>query len=638
MTDERESLQTRTITFRADERLNDGRIPVVVSSDAVVTVSDGPEVLVHEPDAVDLTRAPLPIIATHRSGQMNVGVVEDLRLAGGELRGFARFGERQEAVEIRKDVENKILRSVSAGYARIKGRIRDDGVLITTRWMPTHAAIVAEPADVRAGFYRSADGAIPQFEVIDERSAAAPEAHECRERPTHPAETAKPEKEVIMTEKNAEAGVTAEQHREPEHQTRSTPSVEVIREPGPSAVDLERGRRRAIENLCKANRIDNSIRDMWIGQGATMEQVSDDLLNILEERGRTNPQPASKIGLSGNDVQNFSMARAILACRDQNWTNAGFELECSRAVAQKLNLVPNPNKFYVPFEVMERPVAGRRALNAGAAGEGGNLVATDNIGFIEMLRNRSVAFRMGARRLSGLQGNVTIPRQSAAATNYWLATEATEITPSQQTFQQVSLTPHTAGAYTEISRQLLLQSSPSAEGIVTDDLAQVVARAADFAALAGAGTGGSPTGLLETSGIGSVTGTSLAYAGILEFQTDVATANVEPQAGGYVTTPAVAALLMQRARFSNTDTPLWAGNIWDGQVSGFRAMSSNQIPAATMIFGDWQELVIGEWGVLEVEVNPYANFQAGVVGVRAMYSMDVGVRRPFAFSAASTIT
>jgi hypothetical protein len=67
-------------------------------------------------------------------------------------------------------------------------------------------------------------------------------------------------------------------------------------------------------------------------------------------------------------------------------------------------------------------------------------------------------------------------------------------------------------------------------------------------------------------------------------------------------------------------------------------MSSNQLTAASMMFGDWQELVIGEWGVLEVEVNPYANFQAGIIGVRAMYSMDVGVRRPFAFSRATSIT
>jgi len=71
---------------------------------------------------------------------------------------------------------------------------------------------------------------------------------------------------------------------------------------------------------------------------------------------------------------------------------------------------------------------------------------------------------------------------------------------------------------------------------------------------------------------------------------------------------------------------------------GLPAMSSNQMPTADMLFGDWNEVVVGEWGVLEVEVNPYANFQAGIIGVRAIYSMDVGVRRPFAFSLATSIT
>jgi HK97 family phage major capsid protein len=282
---------------------------------------------------------------------------------------------------------------------------------------------------------------------------------------------------------------------------------------------------------------------------------------------------------------------------------------------------------------------GRRDLTAATAGAGGFLVSTENIGFIEMLRNRSVAFRMGARRLSGLQGSVTVPRQSAAATAVWLANEASTATESQQTFVQMALAPKNVGAYTEISRQLLLQSSPGAEGIVTDDLAQVVAVAVDLGVLEGSGASGQPTGISATSGIGSVTGTSLAAAGIIEFMSDVAGSNVSPSRPGYATTPAVAALLMVRPELPTTGTTrLWTGNLWDGALFGIPAMSSNQLTAASMIFGDWQEVVVGEWGVLEVEVNPYANFQAGIIGVRAIYSMDVGVRRPFAFSRATSIT
>ncbi len=419
-----------------------------------------------------------------------------------------------------------------------------------------------------------------------------------------------------------------------------------------SALDLEKARRRGIETLCTINKLDKRYADMWVGQGLSLDKVADEILLVMEERGKRNPSPASALGLNPGEQKRYSFAKAILAVANQDWSDAGFELECSREVAKKVGRSMDPKNFLVPFEAMQRNVdmtqfdmarligalTGKRDLTVATAGAGGFLVGTSNEGFIEILRNRSVAFRMGVRRLSGLRENITVPRQSAAATAFWLANESTAVTESQQTFVQMALTPKNVGAYTEISRQLLLQSSPGAEGIVTDDLAQVVAIAADLAVLNGSGAGGQPTGIIGTAGIGGVTGTSIDYAKVLEFQTDVATANVMPARGGYVTTPLVAALLMGRQRFTSTDTPLWVGNIWDGSVSGFPAMSSNQMPSANMLFGDWQETVVGEWGVLEVSVNPFANFPAGIIGVRAIYSMDVGVRRPFAYSLATAIT
>jgi hypothetical protein len=113
---QRTNTQLRHFEFEVTEgRAAEDGIPVVISSDAVVEVSDGPEVLIHTRDAIDLQRAPLPIIATHRSGQVNVGVVDGLSVEGGRLRGTARFGSRPEAAGYREDVMNKIIRSVSVG-------------------------------------------------------------------------------------------------------------------------------------------------------------------------------------------------------------------------------------------------------------------------------------------------------------------------------------------------------------------------------------------------------------------------------------------------------------------------------------------------------------------------------------------
>ena len=581
----------------------------------------GNEVLVHTKKAIRLGRAAngaMPLLFNH---DMNdpIGMITGASIESGRLMVDAELFSTDRAADVQRMIDGG-LRNVSIAYRVnvIEEEVKTNTYRVTD-WEPYEVSIVTVPADPSVGIGR---GVETEYDVRMIRSSPPAEQAATREK--------------SMDEKDEKAAVA-----EPAKAAEPVKTTVLDEQRKANAAELEKNRKRAIENLCKANNLDGKYRDMWIGQGSSLEQVSDEILQVLEERGKSNPQSPAKIGMSKAEVKQFSLARAIKACADKDWKEAQFELDCVKEVARKMNKAPDPQKFLVPFEVLQRPVdvsRSKRDLTVGTVGDGGYLVSTDNVGFIEILRNRSVAFNLGVRRLSGLNGNVTVPRQTGAATPIWLANEASTATESKQAFTQMALTPKTVAAYTEISRLLLLQGSPSVEGIVTDDLAAVVAIAADLSVLNGSGVSGQPTGIIQTAGIGSVSGTTLAYAGVLEFQTDVAANNVIPVAGGYVTTPVVAGKMMARSRFSNTDTPLWVGNIWDGQMAGFRGMSSNQMPADTMLFGDWQEVVVGEWGVLEVEVNPYANFQAGIIGVRAMYSLDVGVRRPFAFSYASSIT
>lgn len=563
------------------------------------------------------------LLDTHsqtRDGRRHGGDVAAFRRSLDELYGDFAVAENGTSVRVTKRAED-----APATY-----RVID--------WEPLENSLVTVPADNSVGVGRSFEPAT----ATNTAPLSNPPATGITEEPTQ------------MADKQAAAGANADTQ---DTQNRAHQQTQQGQQgagqsgggtgnggqgqaTGDRAVEMERNRRRGIENLCKANKIDDNIKEHWVGTGLSVEAITEDLLQILEARGKNNPQSEAKLGLTANETQRYSMFNAIRAVADKNWSNAGFELDCSRTIAQKLGRMPDPNKFYVPFEVQGRQVKApqTRDLTVGTTTAGGFLVETTNMSFIELLRNRSVAYRMGARRLSGLVGNVTVPRQSAAATAVWLANEASTATESQQTFGQMALTPKTVGAYTEISRQLLLQSSPDAESIVTVDLATVCALAVDLGVIAGSGAAGQPTGIVNTAGIGSVTGTAMDYADVLQFQADVAAANVMPVNGGYVTTPAVALLMMTRQRFNSTDTPLWVGNIWDGQMSGFPAMSSNQMTAATMLFGDWAQVIVGEWGVLEVEVNPYANFQAGIIGVRAMVSMDVGLRYAAAFSYSTSIT
>mgnify|MGYP000889993010 CR=1 FL=1 len=494
-------------------------------------------------------------------------------------------------------------------------------------WEPYENSLVTIPADNSVGVGRTAERAVPTTHVQQAESAA---------------------RSSTMTEEEKRAAEKAAQEKAAAEAAQRS----AITSGGDdTAVAHEAQRQKAISNLCRANKIDPRTEEHWIRSGKPLDQVSEELVKVMEERGKdVNTDSPAFLGMERGEVERYSISRAIHAIANKNWGKAGLELKAHEAIAKRLGRAVEENSILVPLEVQDRLSAqvlarqaqarGQRDFNTSTGG-GAYLIETQNVGFMELLRNRSVFLNMGAMRIPSLTGSVTIPRQSAAGTAYWLANETSQLTESNPTLVQMTLTPKTVGAYTEISRQLLLQSAPGADIIVMNDIARVVALGIDAAGFTGTGSNGQPQGLTGgrgISGVGSVTGTSLGVAGVIEFQADVAGANALSPSCGYVTTPTVAGLLMQRARFSNTDTPLWEGNMLDGKVFGFRAMSSNQVPSATVLFGDFGTVVIAEWGVLQIDVNPQADFKAGIIGVRGLASVDIGFRLPAGFSLASSVT
>src|SRR5699024_8529907 len=119
-----------------------------------VNRGDYDEVLSHDPDAIDLTRQPLPLIEQHDHAKLNVGTVENLRIVGRKLRGVVRFGSSARARELWDDVKEGIVRSVSVGY-RITEHVINGETLRATRWAPHEVSLVAVPADPDAGLNRS---------------------------------------------------------------------------------------------------------------------------------------------------------------------------------------------------------------------------------------------------------------------------------------------------------------------------------------------------------------------------------------------------------------------------------------------------------------------------------------------------
>jgi len=341
------------------------------------------------------------------------------------------------------------------------------------------------------------------------------------------------------------------------------------------------------------------------------------------------------VGMSDADLRRYSLLGAIRTVwegGDLRSAHGGVELEAHRALCDRLGPC-HPNTFRVPQEVLERD------LTVASAAGGGYLKAGVSTSFVEALRASCALMRMGALHLPGLVGDLVLARESTAGTAYWLPTEGSGATETQQTFGAVTLRPKNIVGLTVLSQQLVRQVSPAVEAELMRSLGRTVGCAFDRGGISGSGASGEPTGILNTAGLGSAVGTSLGHAGLVELQSDLADGEVEANEAttGYLTTPTVAKLLKGRYIGAGA-VPLWSGNLWRGEIEGLAASATKQMPASTMLFGDFSQAVIGDWGGLSIEVNPYHQFPSGKISIRAWYTADVAVRHPAAFSFASSIT
>lgn len=355
--------------------------------------------------------------------------------------------------------------------------------------------------------------------------------------------------------------------------------------------------------------------------------------------GSRQPAASAQIGMNAREVQQYSLVRAIWAQVQNDWRGAELEREASVAVAKQLRR--EPQGFFVPADWAQRD------LVVGTNTAGGHTVQTELLAqsFITLLRNSMVVRAAGATILSDLTGNIAIPRQTGGATAYWVAENGAP-TESQQAFDQVTMTPKTVGAFTDMSRRLLMQSSIDVENFTRTDLATVLALAIDLASLHGSGSSNQPTGVAATSGIGSVAGgtngLAPAWSHLVSLETEVSIDNADVNRLAYVTNAKVRGKLKQVEKASNTGLFLWA----DGAqpINGYPAYISNQVSStltkgsssgvcSAIFFGNWADLIIGLWGGLDILVDPYTGSTAGTVRVVALQDVDIAVRHPESFAA-----
>jgi len=597
-------------------------VEVAFSSETEEVIrSFGREILDHSPTSVRLGRlSDGGAVLVDHDTRDHVGVVESV-LVDTDRRGRAklRFGQGVRATEIFQDVIDKIRQFVSVGYFLHEAE-RDESYTDTETyrivdWEPYEISFVAVPADANAGVGRS----------NDEITTLNIKEHIKQENRTM--------SDSIEKETPAE---------------KETPKVNVtqVRSEG---VEQERNRVNEINAIGDKYGMTDLARN-FVDNGKSVEEFR---TAALERFGGQKPVEAEApdIGMSEREMDKFSFVRALNAManpRDHKAQEAAaFEIECSRAAGDRMR--KDVQGIMVPVDMLKRAMheGMTRDLNVTTATAGGNTVATDLLSgsFIDMLSNKSMMMQPGmATVLKDLNGNLAIPRQTGGAAAYWVA-ESGAPTESEATFDQVTLTPKTLGAFTDFSRKLLLQSSIDVEGFVRMDLARTLALEIDRAAINGSGASNQPTGILGTTGIGVVAGgangLAPAWSHIVDLETAVAVDNADVGSLRYLTNAVVRGKLKQTEKVASTAQFIWSEG---GEMNGYEAMVTNQVPSnltkgtsagvcSAIIYGNFADFLIGMWGGLDLTVDPFTGSTSGTVRVVALQDVDMAARHGESFAA-----
>ena len=346
-------------------------------------------------------------------------------------------------------------------------------------------------------------------------------------------------------------------------------------------------------------------------------------------------------------VKKFNLGRVVRALTDDT-VDAKYEAEVgAEAIRRETNGLRNMTLhggYYIPDCVL----SGTRALGKGNGGSA--LVASDLLAdeTVSPLEARLVLTQLGVRFLDGLVGDVAIPKSSSTAA-YWIASEGGEAQDAAPTFSQLIGTPHTCGAFVEITRKLALQTSNRAQAFIGDLILRACARALEEAAIGGTGTSGQPLGLVNTSGVATVAGITPGAPtrdNILDFAAAIEDANADTDRLAWLMPSKVKTLLKKIAELSTqTADETMIINVGtkhlyeDGKVDEYPAFMSNVAPAKKLLLGDWSEMIICRWGQgLELMSDPYSLSKSGGIRITAFLDADVIVRQPGAFAVGTVLS
>jgi HK97 family phage major capsid protein len=599
-------IRSATIEARAAEGDKPQHVRMSVSSEEpVITYSFFDkkwqrvyEILDHAPGSVDMSRCKdgLVVLDRHYGDQIGLMSVE---LSGGKMGGPVEFCSGARAQDIARDAAKGLRRNVSVGYQvrtdsyRLEGDKDGIPVVRAMSWTPYEASFEPVPADTTVGVNRADQTT---------KTAQVTTVEEQKERGNMDAkEMAK------LFERAAKFGIATDK------------VSDLVSDPASARAKL-----------------DAMIVDK---QG---EDLANERKALAEMKSRKSEAPAGVAPLLpiGGDakteqkiVRKYNIVNVARALAGQK-VDIGFEREVSDEI-RKNGGCSGKGAISVPHAVL----CGR-ATSLTEGGTSSYTVGTELRAdmFIDALRPYMILPALGVQFITGLRGNVAIPKMTATGSGYWVAEEA-DITRLAPTLGQVSLTPHTVGAACDISHLLMQQSTPAADEIVRGDILKSIATKIQQGVFATGGAG-APTPITSATGINnpSVTAGTPTYAEMVGFPGDILADSAAADNQKWAISGAVWKKLS--ATFTDGTAKAQVLLDWGSKtLIGYPYLVSQDVGTNAAFFGDWSTVMIGVWGNgIEINADTSALSLSGGVRLVGLQDVDVAVRYGAALAYNTAVT